>query len=188
MIRKIFLSVIVLVIFACATSDEFLRPDTDFNKYKRRAVLPLSDYPTVPGSGIQVADILSMKLLSSPLTIIDRNQSAQMLSEQKMSMIGIVDDNTAIDVGKLLGVQALLTGSINEYGTTTVDIQMVQGAAPAPMDISAAGITLKLIDCETGQVIWAGSARGSQIGNHVEALAATKAIDDLLKKFNSHFH
>lgn len=185
-VKLLFLTVIISI-YGCATSEEFLRPDTDFKKYRRIAVLPLVDYPNVPGSGIQVADILSMKLLGSNLIILDRTQTSQILNEQKIGMSGIIDGNTTIEVGKILGVQALLTGSINEYGTTTVDIQVVEGGAPAPMDISAVGITLKLIDCETGQIIWAGFARGSQIGNHVEALAAKKAVDDLLLKFNKHF-
>lgn len=185
---KLLFLIVIISLFGCATSEEFIKPDINFQKYTRIAVLPLVDYPTVPGSGIQVADILSMKLLGSKLTILDRTQTSQILSEQGIGMSGIIDGSTTLEVGKILGVQALLTGSINEYGTTTTDIQVVQGGTPAPMDISAAGITLKLIDCETGKIIWAGSARGSQIGNHVEAMAATKAVDDLLKKFNKHFH
>ena len=179
---------VIISVYGCATSEEFVRPDTNFTKYKRVAVLPLVDYPAFPGSGVQVADIISMKLLSSKLTILDRIQTSQILNEQSIGMSGIIDNNTAPEVGKILGVQALLTGSINEYGTTTVDIQVVQGGKPAPMDISAAGITLKLIDCETGQIIWAGSARGTKVGNHVEAIAASKAVENLLKSFNKHFH
>ena len=185
---KLLILLVIISIFGCATSEEFVRSDTNFSKYKQIAVLPLIDYPTVPGSGIQVADILSMKLISSKLIILDRTQTSQILNEQSIGMSGIIDGSTSPEVGKILGVQALLTGSINEYGTTTVDIQVVQGGKPAPMDISAAGITLKLIDCETGQIIWAGSARGTQMGNRVEAMAASKAVDDLLKSFNKHFN
>ena len=181
-------SILVVFTMCCASSDEFLRPNTDFNKYKRIAVLSLVDYPSAPGSGIQIADIISIKLLGSKLTIIDRNHTSQILDEQEMGMSGIIDESTAPEFGKFLGVQAILTGSINEYRTTTVDIHVGQDGKSAPMDISAAGITLKLIDCETGQLIWAGSARGSQIGNNQDAMAAYKAVENLLKKFNKHFN
>ncbi len=45
------------------------------------------------------------------------------------------------------------------------------------MPISAAGFSLKLIDCENGEIIWASSARGSTTGNEMQAVAAQKAAD-----------
>ncbi len=100
-------------------------------------------------------------------------------------MSGVIDENTAPSIGKLLGVQAILTGSVNEFQCVNTNIQMVQGAAPAYMAISSAGISLKLIDCETGQIVWAGSARGTELGQNVEIMAAQKAIKDILKKFTN---
>lgn len=183
--NSILISIIILI--GCASSEEFIRPGINFKKYRRIAVLPLADYPSFPGSGIQVADIISMSLLGSDFSVIDRSQTQHILAEQDLGMTGVIDELTAPKVGKLLGVQAILTGSINEWQSTRTNIQMVQGAAPAYMDISAAGITLKLIDCETGEVVWAGSARGSEIGPNVEARAARKAVDDILDKLKSHF-
>ncbi len=173
------------MIFHCATSEVYTRKDINYSKYKRIAVFPLADYPYKPGSGLQIADMLSTQLLNSDYNIIDRTQITLILQEQALSLSGVIDENTAPSIGKLLGVQAILTGSVNEFQCVNTNIQMVQGAAPAYMAISSAGISLKLIDCETGQIVWAGSARGTELGQNVEIMAAQKAIKDILKKFTN---
>jgi len=161
----------------CASSTEYVKPGVDFNKYNRIAVLPLIDYSTHPGSGAQVSDILALSLLKHGIDVIDRSQTTNILNEQNLGLYGIVDASTAPNVGKLLGVRCIITGSINEWSSTIVNIQMVQGADPAYMPISAAGFSLKLIDCETGEIIWASSARGSTTGNEMQAVAAQKSAD-----------
>ena len=185
--KRINLLIFSLLVVTCSTSGEYFTADVDFSKYSRIAVFPLTDYPLAQGSGLQVADILSMKLLGSNLTILDRSQTSRILQEQKIGESGIINESTAPEIGNILGVQAILTGSISEYGTKTVDIQVVQGGNPAPVDVSAVSVTLKLIDCETGQIIWAGSARGTQIGGRGISSAAKKAISELSRNFIKQF-
>lgn len=185
--RFIVILVSFVLTYGCASSEEFIRPGAEIGKYKRIAVLPLSDYPNAHGSGVIVADLISMSLMTSNLFIIDRSQTSAILSEQGLGMSGLVDENTAPEAGRILGVQALLTGSVSEWSTETSNIQMVQGAQPAYLSTSAAGLTLKLIDCETGQILWAGSARGSEIGLMVQSIAAKKAVKHLTKKLLSHY-
>ncbi len=178
-----------MVLFVgCASSNEFVRDDVDLSQYQRIAVLPLSDHASEPGSGNQVADILSMNLLNSPIIVVDRTQTMQILAEQLAGAVGIIDASTAPEIGRILGVQALLTGSINEWQSFETNIQMVQGADPAMMPVSAAGISLKLIDVETGQVVWAGSARGTVTGHGLQAIAAQKAVKSIIGKFTRHFN
>ena len=182
-------TIIFLFIFfiGCATTEEFVRPGVDFRKYKRIAVLPFSDYPLQIGSGIQVADIVAMELLKCGIDVVDRSSINQILNEQTAGLSGVIDESTTPKVGKLLGVKGIMTGSINEYGTTVTNIQLVQGASPAYMPVSTAGITLKLIDTETGQIVWSASSRGSEIGNNVQAIAAKKAITKTINEFIKHF-
>lgn len=169
----------------CASSEEFVRPGTNLSDFHRIAILPLQDYPLAKGSGIIVADYISMKLMISNLSIVDRSQTSAILSEQTLGLTGIIDENTAPGVGKLLGVQALLTGSISEWKCETTNIQMVKDYPPSYITICSTGLTLKLIDSESGQILWAGSARGSQIGDQSES--AKKAVNNLMKRFLTHY-
>lgn len=186
LMKRLLLPLIVLLA-GCASSNEFIRDDVDLSRYQRIAVLPLNDHASERGSGNQVADIVSMNLLNSPITVVDRTQTIQMLAEQLAGSIGIIDESTAPEIGRILGVQALLTGSINEWQSFETNIQVVQGADPAMMPISAAGVSLKLIDVETGQVVWAGSARGTETGHGLQANSAQKAVRSILGRLRRHF-
>ena len=176
-IAKILIFTSLLFCFGCASSTEFVRPGTDFNKYRRIAVMPLVDFPNYPQSGIQVSDLISMRLMTTDATILDRTQVSNLISELKLGMSGLIDENTAPRIGNILGVQALFSGSVNKWQTVCNNIQIVAGAAPAILCTSAAGITLKLIDVETGRIVWTGSAKGATVGINMQAMAADKAIE-----------
>lgn len=150
--------------------------------------MPFSDYPSQKGTGIQVADIVEMEFLKNGVNVINRSNLNQILNEQKAGLFGIIDESTAPKIGKLLGVKAIMTGSVYEYGTTITNIQIVQGEAPAYIPISAASITLKLVDTETGRIVWSASSRDSQFGNNAQAIAVQKAISKTIKQSIRHIN
>ncbi len=186
--RKIqfLLLVLFLSIFMkyCATGEEYLKPGADFSRYSRLAVLPLTDYFNSPGSGQQVADIISFELLKRGFSVIDRANTQKILSEQKLSLSGVLDETSILAVGRILGVQALLTGSINEYSTTYSYISFAKD--PTYMPISATGLTLKLIDTETGEIVWASTGRATQIGEGLYSVCSQNAVKKMLLQLSNH--
>lgn len=186
--KKLYLVLLVLLffLFKCASTEDYVKPGTNFNKYNRIAVLPFSDFPQYPGSGIQVADIVTMEFIKHGINVIDRSNINHILKEQSIGLSGVIDKSTAPKVGKLLGVKGIMTGSIYNYSTTVTNIQVIQGGNPAYMPISKVGITLKFIDTETGEIVWSASAEGSEIGRNVQAAAAKKAINKSIEQFIKH--
>ncbi len=51
------------------------------------------------------------------LRIVERQNMETILSEQRLSLSGIVDQNTASQVGNLLGAKALITGTVLTYSS-----------------------------------------------------------------------
>ncbi|NJO02550.1 MAG: hypothetical protein HC880_13440, partial [Bacteroidia bacterium] len=52
--------------------------------------------------------------------VIERSRLDQILKEQNLQVSGLVDDNQAVEIGKLLGLDALVTGSLSyEYKDET---------------------------------------------------------------------
>jgi len=49
------------------------------------------------------------------LKIVERDNLELILKEQRMSLSGIVDQNTAVEVGSLLGAKAIITGKVISY-------------------------------------------------------------------------
>ena len=162
--------VLFSLLFACATSDVFVRPGTDFSKYSRVAVLPFQDHPKNPGSGIEVADVLSFALLQAGFDVIDRSQTEVVLREQGVyGQSGMVDPETAPQVGRMLGVQAFITGSVNNYWAGIAKTSDGTYAYSGSRVI----LTVKMLDVETAQVVWAGTCEGS-IPFVTDKTAATK--------------
>jgi len=170
---------LLLTVFlaGCASPKEFVRQGTDFGKYRHIAVLPFADYAEHPGSGAQVADITSISLRKSPFQVMESSRTVQLLIENKLEIGGNVKGEAAAAIGKALGVQALLEGSIGEYGTSSTHATVGQSAR----EMSIAEVTLSLIDCDTGEAVWSSSTRRTVDGAKLEAVAAAKAVDALLK-------
>ena len=57
--------------------------------------------------------------ISDPfLRVVDREHMAAILQEQKLQLSGVMDQNTAVVVGELVGASALLTGTVLSYSET----------------------------------------------------------------------
>lgn len=66
---------------------------------------------------------------SSGIVLVERRQLQSVLEEQALSMTGLVDSVTAQKVGKLLGAQFIITGSVNKIGEwIRIDARIVRVA------------------------------------------------------------
>ncbi len=85
------------------------------------------------------------KLNSEGFSIIERRQLSKVLKEQKLSTTGLIDSKTMQKVGKILGVDALVTGSITDLGNI--------------IEVNA-----RIISVETGDIIGTASSRIPKVG------------------------
>ncbi len=60
------------------------------------------------------------------LEVMDRQNLDVLMQEQKLGVSGIVDDNSAAQAGKLLGIKVVLFGTLLEYSETPSRLQSVQ--------------------------------------------------------------
>jgi hypothetical protein len=98
-----------------------------------------------------VTDIFLRTLLNSKtINIYERRDLEKIAAEQRLSMSGLVDENTAVEIGKIHGVQYLVYGSITELSRqtskgkqearVTLDIRVVDVAtSQIQMSISESG-------------------------------------------------
>ena len=67
--------------------------------------------------GFAVSELLTSKLAKLPeFTVVERSQLDQVLKEQKLQTTGAIDPESAVRVGKLLGAQLLVLGSVEKLG------------------------------------------------------------------------
>ena len=101
---------------------------------------------------------------SKKFRVIDREALAALMREKNLALSGDVDPSTAVKAGRLLGVQYLLVGAVTEYGKTDASahgrgIKRLPGFRAGKSTFVAAA-NARLIDAETGEIVWADEARG----------------------------
>jgi hypothetical protein len=67
--------------------------------------------------GKTIAELFSVELVNRRVfTILDRSKIKSIMDEQKLQLSGITDEKKLIEIGKLLGANKIITGSILKMG------------------------------------------------------------------------
>jgi hypothetical protein len=111
-VRKLLPFLAVAVLCACGTATVAVKSDFDFARIKRVAVVGFSDYGGRPGSGESLSGAFEQSLLAAGYDLVERGQVDKVLREKKFSAS---DPKSAKEVGRLLGVDALLFGRITDF-------------------------------------------------------------------------
>ena len=88
---------------------------------KGRFTIALVDFKNAsgtPGMEAKIAAYTLDALTSSKdpfIHVVDRDNLQNIINEQHLQMTGIIDENTAVAVGELVGAKAILTGTVLSY-------------------------------------------------------------------------
>jgi len=69
-----------------------------------------------------VQDILYTNLIQRGMTVVEREKMEQVLNELGKSFSGMIDSSTAAEIGKMLGVEAIVVGTVADMGNS-VDLR-----------------------------------------------------------------
>jgi curli biogenesis system outer membrane secretion channel CsgG len=162
---------------------------------KRVAVLDF-DYATVQGAvasvfgtnqdvGRGIADLLVEKLVrDEKYSVIERKAIDKVIVEQNLSSSDRSDARTAAQLGRLLGIDAVILGSVTEFGrddkNTTVGGGALGGltskfgiAGVQKRNAKASvGLTARLVDTSTAEVLLAVTGKGMSTRSGASLLGA----------------
>jgi curli biogenesis system outer membrane secretion channel CsgG len=109
--------------------------------------------------GQTATDILITELVKSgKFIVVDRDKMDKLLEEQKLGQSGAIDPNTAARVGKILGLNAIVTGSISQFGVKSEGKDFL--ISQSKQQIVECTVDIRVVDTETGQVLLADSGKG----------------------------
>jgi TolB-like protein len=91
------------------------------------AVLDFESVGSEEHLGKAVSEIMRTELIGTrKFRVVERSQINQALSEQKLQKSGIVDEKSAVEIGKLLGADLIIIGSVVKIGTAyTINSRMI---------------------------------------------------------------
>src|ERR1035437_902799 len=99
----------------CGLTNLAIKKGYDFTKIKRIAIVDFSSTSGFRNSGDAVADEFVLQLMKRDISVIERNKLNAILTEQNLGQSGRLDPDTVKKIGKILGVDAILTGSVIKY-------------------------------------------------------------------------
>ncbi|MCD6176900.1 MAG: hypothetical protein J7K29_03575 [Candidatus Cloacimonetes bacterium] len=86
------------------------------SKIRKIAVIEFADLNgNVTNFGSFIAEELITRIfMTNKFEVVERNLLNKVLAEQKLGITGFIDEESAISIGRLLGVEAIVTGSITD--------------------------------------------------------------------------
>ena len=149
------------------------------------------------------------------MKIFTRNDLQKVLQEQKFQMSGLVDPNTAVQIGRLAGVKYIVTGSVNNINLKWVEVgesaksglsrnlglvgtALALGASTQEGWNLTIDIVVKVIDAETGEVVLTKTVSGREVLGKTPAFnydsiiggakkAAQEALEDIRPELSKLF-
>jgi curli biogenesis system outer membrane secretion channel CsgG len=109
--------------------------------------------------GSSASDILITELVKSgKFIVVERGRMEKLMAEQKFQAQGMVDSQTAVKLGKIMGLEAIVLGTVSQFGVKTEghDYLIKQGKR----QIAEVTVEIRVVDVETGQIILADSGKG----------------------------
>ena len=122
--------------------------DLDY-EYEDEGTIGATDYKSAgENGGSVIAGVLATELPGlGNVRIIERGSLSEILDEQTLQLSGMVDANSAVEVGRLTGADAVVVGELTDFvywentGVTGTTVSF----------------SMKMISVETGDVLLSGS-------------------------------
>jgi len=181
-------------LFGCAHTPKsdiqmYVKQGVDWPQYKRVAVVGFEDDPSTRGSGNEIADLIGFELLKRGYSVVERSKVGLILKEQSMGLSDIIDPATAAEVGNILGVRALVIGTVTKYtvtksrkGQSSLYIPTVGGFELPEKETYTIEVsfTVKMVDVETAVTLWQGANSKSGKGKIVLPFAQ-EAVKEIMR-------
>jgi curli biogenesis system outer membrane secretion channel CsgG len=110
--------------------------------------------------GHAAADELVTQLFKTgKFTVIERAQIDMILSEQDFGQSGRVNATQAAEIGRILGVQVMVTGSITKFSIDTKSAGF--GGIGGSYSEAESNLDVRLIDVNTAEILFADDSEGT---------------------------
>jgi curli biogenesis system outer membrane secretion channel CsgG len=127
------------------------------------------------GGAEQIQDVFITEMIGTKkFSVINRESLEKIFEEKNLSFNGEVNEATAVKIGKLLGVDYLLTGTLTKYGLEGKP----NGGLNAGTRKFVTTFKTQLINISTGKIIWSREESGESAPNKVSVGGFGGGVND----------
>lgn len=112
--------------------------------------------------GEGLSDMIVTELVQSELyTVLERDRLNALLREQDLGAIGVVTPESAAAMGKVLGVELAVFGSITEFGNkgSNTGVNIPATGIRVGKQTAVTAVDIRVVDTGTGEILKAESVR-----------------------------
>ena len=142
------------------------------DRYRTMAVMAFEDAPGAEESGSRVAGMVTTLLLDLDINMVERTELDEVFKEQVIQLKH-ADDAEVLNVGKLVGAQAILVGEVQQWGRLDGEQN------------SRVSLGFRIIDVESGVVLFNGEGYGSDTTADDPESLARAIVQRILARFGS---
>ena len=142
---------------------------SSFNQSNVRKIAVI-EFADLEGNVTQLGRFIAEELITRFFTtgkfeVVERNLLQKVLEEQKLGTSGYIDQETAISIGQILGVDAIITGSLTDLGDNVkINARLISTETGSVFAVASVNVykdpTIKLLMGES--VPTAGLPEGTQ--------------------------
>lgn len=189
--RLLIRSIFIIICLVTVNAEAFAAPRVAIVDFENR-----THYRTSWRLNSGAADMLTTELVkATKLDVFERERMSSILKEQDFGQSGRIDPSTAAEIGRLIGVDFIVTGAITEFGSSN------SGGGGGGVNIGKknfmASVDVRIIDVNTGQIVFADTGTGKKSSTNVkvfgfgggeknntknETASLRKAMKDLAQK------
>lgn len=170
--------IVIAAISVLGSSSSFsIAQAADIHSYPTVAVMQFGN-KAITSQGMRSYDFDSASeyaiyqlLASGWFDLVDYEQLGNIAKMHEINMSGLVDQSTAVQLGKFAGAQFMVVGNVT--GLTTkksgLDYQHGRkGGAGVAVRTVIANVAIRIVDIETGRIVGAGLGKGESASSSVE--------------------
>jgi curli biogenesis system outer membrane secretion channel CsgG len=172
--NTLFILVLVLAVALCSTTVL----GKGFKKAKKDGPMAaIMDFDNQAGGwggwrlGRAASNVLATELVKgTSLRCMERDKLDSIMKEKNLSAAGLTTPDTYVKMGGMLGVQYIVTGAVTSFGE-----KQIGGRSPlASVKIKTykAVIDVRIIDAQTGEIVFAESAEGEKASPKIYVLGS----------------
>lgn len=143
---KVLLLLLTLSLFLnCMSPGLYIQSNADFTFIKRIAVLPFGNLTNDKFAGEKIRDIVTTEVLSRGFfDVIEQGEVNKVLREEAKGDATAIGQDAVKTIGKRLGVQAFILGSVEEY----------EGSSGGGRSFPQVAISMRMIDVKSNKILW----------------------------------
>ncbi|GBE41941.1 MAG TPA: hypothetical protein ENH18_04245 [Nitrospirae bacterium] len=122
----------------------YIRPGLDINNINKVAVLPFENFTADRFAADKIKSLVVIDLLSRGIDVVEPGEVMVLLREMKVRSLESITSENIEQIGKILKVQAVMTGSVGVF-------KVSRGVEVSYPEVS---ISLIMYEAENSDIIW----------------------------------